>query len=231
MQWHSSAIILATSELAPALASALDANGIANIVASDEYEALQRIRGEGRELILIDLETAGAMHTLRAIADELLPVTVLALTRSDDAGSTLRAFANGAHSCASRSCGPAELNARIDALLRRPSTNGAASGGTNGTNNGTNGRLIHVGDITIDPAARSVSKAGQPLALAAARFDVLLTLARERGGIVPHARLIEACRWSHVRQGSLRVIIADLRRLTGLRIRAVPRIGYVLPVG
>jgi len=220
VRWHSSAIILATSDLAPSLASALAANGIANIVAGDEYDALSRIRTEGRELILVDLEVPGAMHALRAIADESLTVTVLALTAADDTGSTLRALTNGAHSCASRACGPAELNARVNALLRRPATNGTPSP-----------RFIQVADITIDAAARSVSRAGQPIALAAARFDALLVLARERGGIVPHARLIEACRWSHVRQGSLRGIISDLRRLTGLRIRAVPRVGYVLPVG
>jgi DNA-binding response OmpR family regulator len=212
------AILLAASELALSLASALDAGGISTISASDEYDALHRIRTEGPELILIDLDAPGAMHTLRTVTDESLPVTVLALTPSDDADSTLRAFANGAHSCASRSCGAAELNARIDALLRRPLGNGTATS-----------RVIHVGGLTIDPAARSVMRAGRPLALAAARFDVLLTLARERGGIVPHARLIDACRWSSVRQGSLRGIVADLRRLTGLPIRAVPRVGYVLP--
>lgn len=218
VRWHSSAIILATSTLAPSLAAALDANGIASIVAGDELDALSRIRTEGRELLLVDLELPGAMHALRAVADESLTVTVLALTPSDDAGSTLRAFENGAHSCASRSCGPAELNARVDALLRRPSANGASSP-----------RVIQIGDITIDPAARAVSRAGQPLALAAAPFDALLALARERGGIVPHARLIEACRYAHVRRTGLRVIIADLRRLTGLHIRAVPRVGYILP--
>ena len=218
---HSSAIILATSELAASLASALDANGIASIVAGDEYDALHRIRSEGRELILVDLDLPCAMDALRAIADESLAVTVLALTPSGDS-ATLRAFANGAHSCVSRSCGPAELNARVDALLRRPSANGRGT---------SSARLIQVGDITIDPAARSVSRgeASQPLALTAARFDVLLALARERGGIVSHARLIEACRWSHVRRTSLRVIIGDLRRLTGLSIRSVPRVGYVLP--
>jgi DNA-binding response OmpR family regulator len=217
---HSSAIILAASELAPSLASALDANGIASIVAGDQYDALRRIRTEGPDLIVVDLEAPGAMHALRAVADESLAVTVLALTPGDDAGSILRAFANGAHGCAPRSCGPGELTARVDALLRRPSTNGA-----------TSSRLIEIGDITIDAAARSVSRAGQPLSLAAAPFDVLLALARERGGIVPHARLIEACRWSHVRRSSLRVIVADLRRLTGLRIRSVPRVGYALPTG
>jgi DNA-binding response OmpR family regulator len=217
---QSSAIILATYELAPSLASALDANGIASIVARDEYDALHRIRTEGPGLILVDLEAPAAMNALRAVADESLAVTVLALTPSDDAGAILRAFANGAHSCAPRSCGPGELTARVDALLRRPSTNGAVSP-----------RLIKIGDVMIDAAARSVSRAGQPLSLPAARFDVLLALARERGGIVPHARLIEACRWSHVRRASLRVIVADLRRLTGLRIRSVARVGYVLPTG
>ncbi len=212
-----SAVILATSELAPTLASALDANGIASIVARDEYDAMHRIRHEGRELMLLDLELPGAAHALRAVADESLVVTVLALAPSDDAEAMLRAFAGGAHSCASRSCGPAELNARVDALLRRPAASRRSSP-----------RVIQVGDVMIDAAARSVVIAGQPVTLAAAKFDVLLALARERGGVVSHARLVEACRWSRVRSTSLRGIMVDLRRVTGLAIRVIPRVGYVL---
>lgn len=214
-----SAVILATAELAPVLASALDANGIVSIVARDEYDAMHRIRSEGRDLILLDLEVPGAVHALRAVADESLAVTVLALAPIDDADAMLRAFAGGAHSCASRSCGPAELTARVDALLRRPSAMREPIP-----------RIIQIGDVTIDAAARSVVVAGQPLVLAAAKFDVLLALARERGGVVSHARLIEACRWSQVGPGSLRGIMVDLRRVTGLPIRVVPRVGYVLAV-
>ena len=212
-----SAVILATSDLAPSLVSALDTNGIAAIVARDEYDAMHRIRSEGRELMLLDLDVPGAVHALRAVADESLAVTVLALTPNNDAEAMLRAFAGGAHSCASRSCGAAELNARVDALLRRPSTS-----------RDPNPRVIQIGDVTIDSAARSVVVAGQPLVLAAAKFDVLLALVRERGGVVSHARLIEACRWSQVRPTSLRGIMVDLRRLTGLPIKVVPRVGYVL---
>jgi len=214
-----SAIILATSELAPVLASALDANGIVNVVARDVYDAMHRVRGEGQELILLDLEVPGAMHALRAVADESLAVTVLALTPNNDADAMLRAFADGAHSCASRSCGPAELTARVDALLRRPSVNREPSL-----------RVIQIGGVTIDAAARSVVVGGQSVVLAAAKFDVLLALARERGGVVSHARLIEACRWSHVRPASLRGIMVELRRATGLPIRVVPRVGYVLTI-
>jgi two-component system KDP operon response regulator KdpE len=218
VRWRGSAIILAASELGVAIASASEANGLTSTMAGDEYDALHRIRTEGPELFLVDLEASGATEALRAIADESLVVTVLALTPADDAGATLRALADGAHSCAPRSCGATELHARIEALLRRPPRSRAASA-----------RFIHVGDIRIDPAARSVSRAGDPLALAPSRFDVLLTLARERGGVVTHARLIDACRWGRVRRPGLRGIIADLRRLTGLCIRAVPRVGYVLP--
>lgn len=215
---HASVIILAASELAAAIASACDASGLANSVARDEYDALRRIRTDGTELFLVDLEASGAMEALRVIADESLAVTVLALTPAEDAGATLRALADGAHSCACRSCGPAELHARIKALLRRPPKGHTARA-----------RYFRVGDITIDPAARSVWRAGDPIVLAATPFEILLTLAKERGGVVSHTRLIDACRWGRVRKPGLRGIITELRRLTGLRIRAIPRVGYALP--
>ena len=216
-RWHASAIILAASELSAAIASALDADGLTSVVAADEYDALHRMRTEGPELFLVDLEASGATEALRAIADESLAVSIIALTPADDSQATLRALADGAHTCAPRSCGTAELHARVEALLRRPPRS-----------HPERARFIRIGDITIDPAARSVWRAGDPLALAVSQFDVLLTLARGRGSVVPHARLIDACRWGHVRRPGLRVIIADLRRLTGLRIRAVPRVGYAL---
>lgn len=215
---RTSVIILSAPELGAAIASACDASGLTSITAGDEYDALRRIRTEGPELFLVDVEAPGATEALRVIADESLAVTVLALTPADDAGATLRALDDGAHSCASRSCGPAELHARIKALRRRPPQSHT-----------TGSRVIQIGDITIDPAARSVWRAGDPLMLAATPFEILLTLAKERGGVVSHARLIDACRWGRVRKPGLRAVIAELRRLTGLRIRAVPRVGYALP--
>lgn len=84
------------------------------------------------------------------------------------------------------------------------------------------------GDLTIDASTRSVWRDGQPVVLPAARFDVLFALARERGAIVTHEQLRQDTRVRTA--GSLRNIIADLRRLTGAPIRTIPRVGYVLMV-
>lgn len=214
-----SAIVFAPGALGAWVVDALDAIGIAGGLATDEYDALHRIRTHGPALFVVDVEAPGAVGALRAIADEGLAVTVLALTPADDSAATLRAFADGAHSCAPRTGSRAELVARVDSLLRRPPSSTSADA-----------HIIRIRDLTIDPATRSVWRADEPLPLTPAKFDVLLMLARERGGILTHARLLDACRWSHLRKPtSLRNIITRLRQLTGARIRAVPRVGYVLP--
>ena len=49
--------------------------------------------------------------------------------------------------------------------------------------------LIHIGEVTIDPATRQVSRAGQPVELRTKEWAVLLTLWQARGQVLSRQRL------------------------------------------
>jgi DNA-binding response OmpR family regulator len=210
-----SAVILASAPFGTSLADTLRRAGIMSAIADHVYDALHRVRTQGPSLFVIDFDTPGSAEALRSAVDESLAVMLIALTRSGDTEATLRALADGAHACAYRSCSQAELLARVDALLRRPAPPNA-------------GRVLRVGDLAIDPPARTVRRGRESIHLTAGQFDVLLVLAREQGLIVPYARLREVRHANRRTPGGLRTIVAELRRLTGAEIRSVSKLGYVL---
>jgi DNA-binding response OmpR family regulator len=76
---------------------------------------------------------------------------------------------------------------------------------------------VVVGPITIDPEAREVSLAGQPLLLTAIEFDLLLTLARSAGRIKSREQLLleVAERNFDVFDRSIDVHISSIRRKLG----------------
>jgi two-component system copper resistance phosphate regulon response regulator CusR len=51
--------------------------------------------------------------------------------------------------------------------------------------------VIRVADLTIDPAARRVTRGGAPVALTAREYAILEVLARSEGQIVSRTRLVE----------------------------------------
>src|SRR5262245_66655280 len=51
--------------------------------------------------------------------------------------------------------------------------------------------VIRIGDLTIDPATRRVSRAGAPIALTARAYALRAVLARSGGAIVSRTRLVE----------------------------------------
>ena len=77
---------------------------------------------------------------------------------------------------------PAELVARVDAVLRRGARlEETASSG-----------LIEVGDLVIDPACRTARIEGEEVILTALEFDLLLHLASNAGRVFSRDQLMEA---------------------------------------
>lgn len=110
-----------------------------------------------------------------------------------------------------------ELTARMRALVRR-----AAGRAT---------PVIEVGDVTLDPAARQVSKRGDPVSLTAREFEILEILFEARGRQVSREHLETSLHgWDDSGEGnSLEVHIHHLRRKLGKElIRTVRGVGYII---
>jgi DNA-binding response OmpR family regulator len=129
-----------------------------------------------------------------------------------------RALERGADAVVARGV-PAELRARVRALLRRQS----ASAGT-----------VAVGPLRIDPRARQVIAGGMPLTLRPREFALLACLASEPGRVFTKRELVRIC-WGEreppARSRALETQIGRLRRRLGRHatlLVTVWSVGYVL---
>ena len=110
----------------------------------------------------------------------------------------------GADDYVTKPFSPAELTARIRAQLRRARI--ASLPGEGG--------IVTIGDLTIDPGARTVKKNGENIHLTPTEWDLLRAFMRAPGKTLTHHVLFRAV-WaasSGDPQQYLRVYVANLRR-------------------
>jgi DNA-binding response OmpR family regulator len=95
---------------------------------------------------------------------------------------------------------PAELVARVDAVLRRIDTTGEPA------------PPLHFDGLAIDPAARTVEAGGEPVALSQREFDLLLFLARHPGRAFSRSELMEHV-WHYSFFTDTSTVTVHIRRL------------------
>ena len=139
---------------------------------------LEQALAEPYSLIMLDVmmpDTDG-FEVLRQIR-ERSRTPVLMLTARGDTHDRIRGLEMGADDYLPKPFDPAELVARIRAILRRaaPQTTSAA---------------IAVGDVELDGGNRSVRRAGTPVDLTTVEFDLLTALLRVAGSTVSREELV-----------------------------------------
>jgi DNA-binding response OmpR family regulator len=113
----------------------------------------------------------------------------------------------------------AEFLSRVRALLRR-----AAGGGD---------PVLRLGAVACDEAAHRVTCAGKDLDLTPKEFALLRLHLRAPGAVIPRTQVVNAV-WKWAFDGYSNVVdvhVSALRKKlkgSGLRFRAVPKVGYVL---
>jgi len=111
-----------------------------------------------------------------------------------------------------------ELGARLRALLRR--SVGRAQ------------PLVEHGDISLDPATRTVLRAGQQVDVSPREFAILLVLLEARGHVLSRAQLEERLySWNTaIESNAIEVHIHHLRRKLGNGlIQTMRGVGYFVP--
>ncbi len=100
---------------------------------------------------------------------------------------------------------PGARGARGAWLLRRTGPNG---------DRGSDGGVHAFGDVVVDTSARSVTRAGQEVAVTPKEFDLLVALIRREGAVASRVTLMKEV-WGHRAAIASRTVdthIAELRR-------------------
>jgi two-component system KDP operon response regulator KdpE len=143
-----------------------------------------------------------------------MPIIVLSAIGEEE--QKVAALEAGADDYVTKPFGPRELVARLHAVMRRAGDNGDEP-------------VIASDGLELDLAARTVRVDGAEVHLTPIEYDLLRTLARNRGRLLTHrALLIEVWGPGYADDTAvLRTHVANLRRKIGARhVRTDPGVGY-----
>ncbi|GAB4246641.1 MAG: two-component system response regulator MisR [Acidobacteriota bacterium] len=174
------------------------------------------------DLVVLDvmLPTVDGFEVLRRIRSRS-SIPVIMLTAKGDEVDRILGLELGADDYLPKPFNPRELLARIHAVLRR------------GRRRQEQKSVLEVGDVRLDPATRMVWRAGEPVALTTAEFDLLEILLRSAGSPLSRDELCEAAlrRPLHPYDRSIDMLVSQLRRKLGWKIGDLERIKTIRGVG
>lgn len=181
--------------------------GFRVLQSTDGLDALERIRTEQPDLVVLDLmlpslDGLEVCRRLRTFSDAY----VLMLTAKAEEIDRVIGLEVGADDYLTKPFSPRELVARVRAMLRRPRSTQASEL-----------PLLRFGVLTIDQARHEVTLAGTPLGLTNLEYELLVTLAAAPGRAFTRAQLLERI-WGSDYYGDDHVIdvhIANLRKKLG----------------
>jgi len=162
----------------------LTAEGFTLKAVHDGEQGLQEALTNEYALVVLDVMLPGinGFEVLRRIRS-VSKIPVLLLTARGEDVDRIVGLEIGADDYLPKPFNPRELVARIRAILRRTKPARAAD---------VVPEVLSVGDVELDPATRSVSRAGQPVDLTSVEFNLLEVLLREAGRVVTRERLVNA---------------------------------------
>lgn len=188
-----------------ALRTPLNEMGFATTEASRGEEAIQLLQSQSFDIILLDMNMPGmggmkALGKLRSMAPRL---PILMLTVVDGEEDKVAALEFGADDYITKPFSIREVVARMRSAVRRaqaPDRNEDTP--------------ITIGEIEIQPARRTVQKAGQPIHLTRKEYDILYYLMTHAGRAVTYGKLLTSVWGPDYRQevDYLRTFVRQLRK-------------------
>ena len=206
--------------LGDALQAGLRQAGFAVDWLTDGAAAETALRGDEFKAVVLDLglPRLTGLDLLTRMRDRGDRTPVLVLTARDAVDDRVRGLDCGADDYLVKPVALAELAARLRALVRR--AQGAAGG------------PLRVGALTLDPAARSVSFRGRPVALQPREFAMLQELVLNAGRVLTRSQLeARLYEWdTGLDSNAIEVHVHHLRRkLAPHLIQTVRGVGYLMP--
>jgi len=187
------------------VANYLDRAGFETHTAADGPSAISKAIQLQPDLIVLDLmlPEIGGMEVMRILReDEKLTSAIILLTSKSEESDRLVGLRRGADDYVVKPFSPAELVARVQAVLRRltPRREDEAE-------------PIRAGDLVIDPSRRRATLGKDEISLTQLEFDLLAFLAARPGQVFSRDQLMEKV-WGqevHTDTGTVTVHIRRLR--------------------
>jgi two-component system response regulator CpxR len=219
-------------DLSDLVEECLRREGMAVEVCRDGETGLKAAQTGKHDILILDvmLPGLGGFEVLRRIRGSSGPeskLPVLMLTARGDEVDRVLGFEVGADDYLPKPFSARELVARLRAILRRarPEPDGGEA----------SVRVLKVGDLEIDTAARDARRGGERLELTGAEFELLDALLRSAGSVVTREAISEKALGRRLMpfDRSIDVHMSNLRRKLGPapdgseRIKSIRGVGYI----
>lgn len=208
--------------LGDALAAGLKQRGFVADWVQDGREAQTAVRTEPFAALVLDLGLPGlsGLELLRSERARGNKIPVLILTARDAVQDRITGLDSGADDYVVKPTDLDELAARLRALVRR--------------SKGEPAPLLSVGQLLLDPAARTVTLDGHVVDLQPREFTLLQELMLNAGRVLSREQLEERMyRWGEaVESNAVEVHVHHVRRKLGANVvKTIRGVGYVMPRG
>lgn len=160
----------------------LERAGYETRVAADGLAALDAVAERSPDLIVLDLMLPGldGLEVMRRVRERRGRTSaIILLTAKGEESDRVIGLRLGADDYVVKPFSPAELVARVDAVLRRVDTVPDRE------------PAFRFGALEVDPGARAARLNGEPVALTAREFDLVLFLARHPGQAFTREQLMD----------------------------------------
>lgn len=192
------------------------------VLARDGREGFEMARCSPFDVIVLDvmLPAMDGVTVARRLRECRIQTPVLMLTARDSASDIVRGLDCGADDYLTKPFSIEILLARLRAVSRRGAVPRPA--------------LLEIADIVLDPASRSVERAGEPLNLTPREYQLLELLMRNPGRAISRDKILDSV-WglgSEVSENTLEVFMRLLRAKIDNRepklIHTVRGFGYMM---
>lgn len=190
-------------ELATQLREQLSVFGHDSTIVGDGRCANQMVAAQHFDAIILDriLPMIDGVTLLKGLRGHNILTPVIMMTALGQSRQKVEGLENGADDYVVKPVDPAELNARLNALVRAREW----------TDKGAN-ETLRAGDLVVSPSRHSAWRDGQALRLQKTEFKVLVELVRHAGTPVTRAMMLERV-WNYDFEPATNLVEAHIRRL------------------
>jgi DNA-binding response OmpR family regulator len=206
MEGHSRGSVLVVDDeptIAEVVARYLERAGYRTRIAADGVAAIEAAARQRPDLVVLDLmlPRIDGLEVMRRLREQDRErIAVILLTAKSEESDRVIGLRLGADDYVVKPFSPAELVARVDAVLRRIDTSPEQE------------EPLEFGELRIDPTARRVFVRGEEALLTQREFDLLLFMARHPGQVFSRNQLMDTV-WQYAFYTDTSTVTVHIRRL------------------